>query len=176
MSRERTILTIHIVIVFLLCVIAFNFGDKYSYSDIKDIISTLQNISAMIFTISGIWLAYIYPDAIKSLMKPSETVTNINQSEKTDKDIERITLIVKTIVLSALVMFFIILINLTKPIISNLDFVLENKYFFGKFSFFITALLVYLQIIALLNVVGINVVFLNDVHNEKNKKDLNRLR
>ncbi|MBI0427942.1 hypothetical protein [Pectobacterium parmentieri] len=176
MSREKTIKITHAVIFLLLCVIAFYFGDKYSQSDIKDIISTLQNISTMIFTISGIWLAYIYPDAIKSLMKPSETVTNINQSEKTEKDIERISLIVKTIVLSALVMFLIILTNLTKPIFSSLEFVLENKITFGKLSFLITALLVYLQIIALLNVVGINVVFLNDIHNEKNKRELNRLR
>lgn len=166
---------LHICFLLTIIAIAYLFGDKYTYADIKDILSTLQNISAMIFTIAGIWLAYIYPAAVSSIVKPS-TITSINYHKETEKDIERITLIVKTIIISAIVIFSIVIINLTKPIFSNLDFISLHKHVFCKLGFFITALLVYLQIIALFSIIASNILFLNDIHDKRNKRELDKLR
>lgn len=77
--------------------------------------------------------AYIYPAAVSSIVKPS-TITSINYHKETEKDIERITLIVKTIIISAIVIFSIVIINLTKPIFSNLISFL-HKHVFCKFDF-----------------------------------------
>ena len=105
----------HLGVVFILLFIAFWVGNSFTYSDIKDILSTLQNISAMIFTIAGIWLAYIYPKAISVMMKPSilsdeikpnsdgeivrpELKISSEQKEAMLKDVDRITLIVEAIV------------------------------------------------------------------------------
>lgn len=166
---------VHFLIFSILIIVAILFGNKYTYADIKDILSTLQNISAMIFTIAGIWLAYIYPAAVSSIVKPS-TVTNINYQDETKKDIERITMIVKTIIISAIVIFAIVFINVTKPIFSNINFIISHKDIFGSIGFFITALLVYLQIIALFTVIASNILFLNDIHNIKNKRELSKLK
>ncbi|HCD6657929.1 TPA: hypothetical protein NDU44_004980, partial [Enterobacter hormaechei] len=123
---------------------------------------TLQNISAMIFTIAGIWLAYIYPKAISAIVKPStlnreklgdtsssnevvitEKTLTSEEKKSIDKDIKRITMIVETIIVSAFVIFAIVLINAFKPIFSNFDFVKSNLEAFNKIGCFASLSLVY---------------------------------
>lgn len=183
----------HLGVVFILLIIAFWVGNSFTYSDIKDILSTLQNISAMIFTIAGIWLAYIYPKAISVMMKPSilsdeikpnsdgeivrpELKISSEQKEAMLKDVDRITLIVEAIVVSALVLLSILLINVTKPIFSNLAVVKNHIETFSEVGCFITLTLVYFQIVSLISILKSNAVFINDIHNEKNKKELDELK
>lgn len=185
----------HLCLIVVLGFIAFNFGALYRYSDIKDVLSTLQNISAMIFTIAGIWLAYIYPKAISAIVKPStlnreklgstapnnETITpektlTVEELNSINKDINRITMIVETIIVSAFVIFAIILINAFKPIFSNFDLIKNNLETFNKMGCFTSLTLVYLQLVSLFTIISSNVVFLNDIHNEKNDSELNRLK
>lgn len=187
---------VHFVIILLLALLAIKAGGLYNYAAVKDVLSTLQNISAMIFTIAGIWLAYIYPKAISAIVKPS-TFSKGNRAEIEDsevvfespeekltpaeklsieKDINRISMIVETILTSAFVIFIIILINVFKPLIANIDIIKENISVMNKLGCFISLSLVYLQVISLLTITSSNVIFLNDIHNEKNKKELNNLR
>ncbi|WP_054633045.1 hypothetical protein [Pantoea stewartii] len=183
----------HLVVVFILLLIAFWVGNSFTYSDIKDILSTLQNISAMIFTIAGIWLAYIYPKAISVMMKPSilsdeikpnsdgeivrpELKITNEQKEAMLKDVDRITLIVEAIVVSALVLLSILLINVIKPIFSNLAIVKNHIETFSEIGCFFTLTLVYFQIVSLISILISNAIFINDIHNEKNKKELNELK
>ncbi|EHF4951322.1 TPA: hypothetical protein ACHFPU_004685 [Enterobacter hormaechei] len=185
----------HLLLIALFGYIAIKFGALYKYSDIKDVLSTLQNISAMIFTIAGIWLAYIYPKAISAIVKPStlnreklgdtsssnevvitEKTLTSEEKKSIDKDIKRITMIVETIIVSAFVIFAIVLINAFKPIFSNFDFVKSNLEAFNKIGCFASLSLVYLQLVSLFTIISSNVVFLNDIHNEKNDNELNRLK
>ncbi|PAO20156.1 hypothetical protein [Enterobacter roggenkampii] len=185
----------HLLLIALLGCIAINFGGLYKYSDIKDVLSTLQNISAMIFTIAGIWLAYIYPKAISAIVKPStlnrekladtsssnevvirETPLTDGERKSIEKDIKRITMIVETIIVSAFVIFAIVLINVFKPIFSNFDLIKNNLETFNKIGCFASLSLVYLQLVSLFTIISSNVVFLNDIHNEKNDNELNRLK
>ena len=187
---------VHFVIIVLLALLAIKAGDLYNYAAVKDVLSTLQNISAMIFTIAGIWLAYIYPKAISAIVKPStfsKVYSSVNEDseivsespeekmtpeEKSsiEKDINRISMIVETILTSAFVIFIIILINVFKPLIANIDFIKENITIMNKLGCFISLSLVYLQVISLLTITISNIIFLNDIHNEKNRKELNKLR
>lgn len=41
-------------------------------SDLKDLTSTLQNVSAAVFTLAGIWVAYSYPEAIARFTNPKK--------------------------------------------------------------------------------------------------------
>lgn len=183
----------HLIAAIVIFLTALKWGSSYTYSDIKDILSTLQNISAMIFTIAGIWLAYIYPKAIGVMIKPS-TLIEQKESETIDekitpefklsqdqknvmlKDINRITMIVDAIIVSALVIFAIIIINVVKPIFIHIDFVRSNIEIYSSIGCFITLILVYFQIISLLSIIISNVVFINDIHNEKNKTELDELK
>jgi len=193
----RKLKWIHLIAICLIGIVAINFGTFYQYTDIKDVLSTLQNISVMIFTIAGIWLAYIYPKAITAIVKPSslsnekhlspsmdidkEIVTpekklTVSEKNAIEKDISRITMIVEAIISSALVIFFIILINVFKPILINITLVSDNVNTFNKLGCFVTLALVYIQIISLFSIIASNIVFLNDVHNEKNDKELDQLK
>ena len=187
---------VHFVIILLLALLAIKAGDLYNYAAVKDVLSTLQNISAMIFTIAGIWLAYIYPKAISAIVKPStfpkvyssvtensEIVSESPEEKMTpeekssiEKDINRISMIVETILTSAFVIFIIIFINVFKPLITNIDFIKENITIMNKLGCFISLSLVYLQVISLLTITISNIIFLNDIHNEKNRKELNNLK
>ncbi|MGC0860952.1 hypothetical protein WKG86_18360 [Pantoea agglomerans] len=184
---------IHSIAIIILFVIAFCIGNSYTYSDIKDILSTLQNISAMIFTIAGIWLAYIYPKAISVMVKPSiltsedkpnsdgeivrpELKLTAEQKEGLLKDVDRITLIVEAIVVSALVILTILMVNVSKPFFSHSETVINHIEAYSKIGFFITLTLVYFQIVSLISIIISNVIFINDVHNEKNKKELDELK
>lgn len=185
----------HLILIAVFGCIAIKFGALYKYSDIKDVLSTLQNISAMIFTIAGIWLAYIYPKAISAIVKPStlnkEKLGNTSSCNEVaipeeplttearksiDKDIKRITMIVETIIVSAFVIFAIVLINAFKPIFSNFELVKSNLETFNKIGCFASLSLVYLQLVSLFIIISSNVVFLNDIHNQKNDNELNRLK
>ena len=54
-------------------VVAKNIPIDYKYDDYKDFINILINISGMIFTIMGIWIAFLYPNALSS--RPCKTPT-----------------------------------------------------------------------------------------------------
>ncbi|MDU4002704.1 hypothetical protein [Pluralibacter gergoviae] len=186
---------IHLFLLLALALLAYKKGSLYSYADIKDVLSTLQNISAMIFTIAGIWLAYIYPKAISAMVKPSNTISEVlsNDADKAEsisvenkirpvdkdsinKDITRITIIVETIIISALVILAIVFINIFKPIIVNFSFFQENILALHVLGCFTSLALVYFQLISLFTIILSNVIFLNDMHNEKNKNELNQLK
>ncbi|HHQ4444725.1 TPA: hypothetical protein ACSP1W_004027, partial [Aeromonas veronii] len=61
-------------IIFLIAgiLVAYSCFEYVSYSGISSVMSVLQNISAAIFTIAGIWIAYIYPEAITSFTNSSK--------------------------------------------------------------------------------------------------------
>ena len=73
------------------------------YADLKDLLDILKNASAMIFTIVGIWLAYIYPNAVTALVKP-ESISMIAG----ERDARRIEMLVSIIVTSAFVIIGIV--------------------------------------------------------------------
>ncbi|MGP2972866.1 hypothetical protein ACTVMN_10180 [Serratia nematodiphila] len=166
---------VHLIIFIAILITGLFFGKNYSYNDIKDILSTLQNISAMIFTIAGIWLAYIYPTAVKAIVRPSKIVS-LHSKRNIEKDMERITMIVKTIIVSAIVIFSIICINVFKPLLINIPIIAAHKEIAHQVAFIIAASLVYLQVLALFGIISSNILFLNDLHDHKNNKELNKLK
>lgn len=189
--------TAHLIAMIVIFLIAINFGGHYSSSDIKDILSTLQNISAMIFTIAGIWLAYIYPKAIAGIMKPStakdkevftttldngdivsvKSQNTISEEDKksAQKDIDRITMIVEAIITSAIVILIIVMGNVIKPLLYSFN-TKESLSVISKIGCFISLSLVYFQIVSLMSIIISNLVFVNDIHNEKNNKELDELK
>lgn len=95
-------------------------------ADLNNLIGTLQNVSAAVFTLAGIWVAYSYPEAISRFTNP-EKFSLIKGIEQTN----RIRSLVLTIFTSAFVLVGIILFNLTSPYIQHiskdLDFYLIIK-------------------------------------------------
>ncbi len=138
------------------------------YSDIRNFLVTLQVLSAAVFTLAGIWVAYIYPEAIAVFTNPKD-VSLLKGSERT----ERVEELVLTILVSAFVLLSTILIFLSEAIFKNTNFVQNNA---NDFMFLIvtsTVMLTTIQSKAMLTIMVNNIKFVNELYNKKIERQAN---
>jgi hypothetical protein len=86
-----------------------------SESDFFNVLSTLQNMSAAVFTLSGIWIAYMYPKALDAFTNP-EKVTLLEGTEHA----KRVKFLVLIIFSSALVLVGVLCISFIYPILQKI--------------------------------------------------------
>lgn len=141
---------------------------KISSSDLTSLLSTLQNISAAVFTIAGIWIAYIYPEAISSFTNPDK-IALIKGTEST----EQVKSLVFTVIISASVLTCTLLFGVFSLLYKNSDLVIENKGFFVLIS---TTFVVYLslnQTKAILSVIINTLRFVSKLFYLKTEREVN---
>ncbi|HIF9354082.1 TPA: hypothetical protein ACX6RJ_002087 [Photobacterium damselae] len=160
-------LLIHFIVILLLGIISYQIQHNFNYNSLKDLIDILKNASAMIFTIVGIWIAYIYPNAITAIVKP-ESIGIIAG----EQDARRIEMLVGIIITSALIIIGIILFFASKSIIGELSWYAENRYWIKPFGITVILSLSYLQILSITKVIFSNIMFLNDLHSKLNQKKI----
>ncbi|WP_139411058.1 hypothetical protein [Aeromonas veronii] len=134
----------------------------------SSILSTLQNISAAVFTIAGIWIAYIYPEAISSFTNPDK-IALLKGTEST----EQVKSLVFTVITSASVLTCTLLFSLAAFLYKNSDIVVANKSFFVFIS---TTLVVYLslnQTKAILGVILNTLRFVSKLFYLKTEREVN---
>lgn len=101
------------VAALIVCVgLAVLVTEQLNLNDLLPIISVLQNVSAAVFTLAGIWVAYSYPEAISTFTNPDK-LNLIKGTEHT----KRIRSLVLTIFSSAFVLVGIVCISLFYPYI-----------------------------------------------------------
>ncbi|KYN24042.1 hypothetical protein AUQ44_19870 [Vibrio cidicii] len=88
----------HVALACFIALVSWIFKDDITYSDVSPIVSILQNGSAMIFTIMGIWIAYIYPQAMRKVIQPSSSAIFPEADKK------RVQLLVGVVVISAVIL------------------------------------------------------------------------
>ncbi|ELS3450674.1 hypothetical protein ACVV7M_002567 [Vibrio vulnificus] len=145
----------------------YKYSATINYTDIKDLMDILKNASAMIFTIVGIWLAYIYPNAITALVKP-ESISLIAGR----KDAKRIEMLVGIIISSAIVIVGIILFFILKVLLSPTPFYASNVEWIKPLAIAFVFMLTYLQVVSIVKVVWSNILFINDLHGRLNQQEL----
>lgn len=138
---------------------------SYSVVDISSfdpVLGTLQNISAAVFTLAGIWIAYSYPAAITAFSS-SDKVKILKGTENYD----RVKKLVLTIFASAFVLVCILIINIVKPIVLNMTIfntcLDEFKIFFITFVIYLTLI----QLKAILNIMVNNFNFVFTIATKK---------
>ena len=109
------IICIQILFISIGSIVAYYSVSSVTFADFSSSISVLQNISAAVFTLTGIWIAYLYPEAISAFTNP-EKLTILKGSENA-KRIERLVLIIFT---SAFVLIGILILTLSFPILLKL--------------------------------------------------------
>lgn len=139
-------------------VFAFLFEEHISNEIIKNTLSTLQNISAAVFTLSGLWIAIIYPEAIKAY---TDIKVKLIRGSESVKRIEHLVLSVTT---SAFVLMLILFFNLLLPFhpqvtSQSLIDVGINYIFIATFFTMIT-----LQMVTLLSIIINGFKFANDLY------------
>jgi hypothetical protein len=148
-----------LVLLFLLVNILV---DNVKYNDVKDVVGTLQNISASIFTIVGLWVGFLYPNAIQSIV--SDNVDYIKNS----KDVPRIEKLIYVIVISALVMLGTLIFYIAKSILGNTLLYAEYKDIFKVIAFTFAYFLCWLQGRCIMSVIISNLRFANNLHSKIN--------
>lgn len=158
---------IGILMAVVLLVSGFCISESVKYSYVVDLLGVLQNTSAMIFAIAGIWLAYLYPNAIAGLMK-SEKVDFL-ASKNEAKRIEGMILI---IIMSAAVLIFIIAFYAFNAVLRGTDLYANNRLFIKGISctYILTVLLIQLSCVIVL--IRRNITFINRLYAVINEKEL----
>jgi hypothetical protein len=145
----------------------FCIADNVKYSYLVDLMGVLQNTSAMIFAIAGIWLAYLYPNAIAGLMK-SEKVDFL-ASKNEAKRIEGMILI---IIMSASVLILIIAFYAFNAVFRGTEFYVNNKYIIKGLGCSYVIGIVLLQVYCVIVLISRNVSFINRLYTVINEKEL----
>lgn len=108
-----------IYLLILACAIYLinNFSLTYSFNDLKDYMNVLLGISGMVFTIMGIWIAFLYPNALSRIVDPNKIKTaDFTESLLETKRLENI---VGSVLKSALVMSCVMFLFLLKVTLGN---------------------------------------------------------
>ncbi|WP_199775178.1 hypothetical protein [Pseudoalteromonas sp. T1lg21] len=157
----------HSFVVIIFLAISFLYKGSVRFSDLQPIISALQNSAAMIFTIMGIWIAYIYPQAMRKVIQPSSEAIFPTEDKK------RVKLLVGVVILSALTLATLLIGVFIKPFIVKWSFYISYPSIFSFLSIFVISLLVYVQLFCIYSVIASNVNFITDLINKENGQKIN---
>ncbi|CAI1913123.1 hypothetical protein ACJ8J6_19330 [Serratia sp. CY47279] len=151
------------LVLFLILVLVFFSYKKIVFNDIKDIIGTLQNISAAIFTIVGLWVGFLYPNAIAGIVND-----NVDYIKNT-KDAPRIEKLIYVIIISALVMMTTLIFYITKAFLGQTELYQCYKNIIKFIALTIITYMSWMQIKCILSVILSNINFANNLHARINK-------
>ena len=148
----------NLLILFLIAVASYWLKAYVNYSDIKDILGVLQNISAAIFPIVGLWIGFLYPNAIASIV--NDDVDYI----KNTKDAPRIEKLIYVVITSAVVMLSILFVYLFKSIGSVLSSSVVYSDLIRMIGITFVYFMCWLQIKCVFSVILSNLSFANNLH------------
>lgn len=136
---------------------------------LTNIFQALETISIGVFTLSGIWIAVLYPEAIAAFTNP-EKLTILKGSEQA-KRIENLILIVFT---SAFVLIATIIFFTASELLRKFSFVVDNRETIFLISIALAVYLVVLQISAILSIMIANIKFVNDLYKKNTEQEANK--
>lgn len=148
--------------------LAYYYGLTYSYSDFKDYGNNILAISGMVFTIMGIWIAFIYPNAILRLQAPNK-IKNADFTQ-TLEDTRRLESIVGCIMKSAFVASALCLVFLVKILASSTPFYKEHIQLVKSLVLGGAVFLTILQGSAVVSVMYANFMFIEDLHRRRENR------
>ncbi len=148
----------NLLILVLIAIASYWLKDNVGYDDIKDILGVLQNISAAIFTIVGLWIGFLYPNAIASIV--NDDIDYI----KNTKDAPRIEKLIYVVITSAVVMLSILFVYLFKSISSGISSAVVSSDFIKVTGITFVYFMCWLQVKCVFSVILSNVSFANNLH------------
>jgi hypothetical protein len=154
---------LQMVYITIAAVISFYTFKGITYDSLKDIFTVLLAISAAVFTLAGLWIGYLYPEALSAYTDPDDD----SLKEGTERTL-RIERLVLTVFTSAFVMVTSLVLILSKTLISQFPFYLSNIDIFKITALTTCLYLSLIQIKAILAIMITNIKFINDIHRKKN--------
>jgi hypothetical protein len=158
------ILVFNFILILVSALTSFFVYEYVTYSQINGLLDSLQELSAAVFALAGIWVAYIYPEAIAAFTNPKD-ISLLQGTEKT-KRVEELVLIILN---SAFVLLVTMFIFLFETLFKNLPIIQLNKEFI---RFILVSLSIFLTVVqsrSMLYVMKNNINFVNELYDYKRK-------
>lgn len=143
---------------------------NYSYESLDSYLTVLLAASSMVFTIMGIWIAFVYPNALKKLTNPDSILTG--DFDEGLGQTRRLEYLVSTVMKSAIVVTAILTCYLVMVILPHIDFYSSHKLIIKSIGLGFVIVLGVVQLECIINVVFSNILFINELHHKKEKREL----
>lgn len=150
------------ILPILIVSLLYKIGTNFSVPGIQKVSDITLTISGMIFTIMGVWIAFIYPNAILRLKSKKLEPTDFTENEE---EKERLGRIVGAIIQSSLVATAILIANLLSAAIDSPQ---QQAATPAVAAVIISAAII--QIEGLFQVIRSNMDFLSDLHSKSSRK------
>jgi hypothetical protein len=157
--------TLYVLLFTASGLVAFNLPISYRSDDLKDYITQLTSVSGMVFTIMGIWIAFIYPNALSRLVSPQK-IADADFSENL-LETKRLEKIVAAVLQSALVATGLLSVLLCKIIFWRTGLYAAHAQIFKSGALALTILASWVQVEAVGSVIFANVMFINDLYRKR---------
>ncbi|MDP2716293.1 hypothetical protein [Rheinheimera sp.] len=159
----------HIGIITVISYLSYTYGAKITSNDLQPLIAILQNTSAMIFTIMGIWVAYVYPNAVLRIVQPSKVIAVYSKD-----DLSQVKMLIGIIIFSALILFLLLIGTTIATFVSKTNIYNNNSELFLITTTFSILSLTYGQLFCIYLVIATSVNFVIELENIKTKKELSQ--
>lgn len=148
---------------------AYFLEPKFYMPDIKDYCNALLIVSGMVFTIMGIWIAFVYPNAIKRLQDPEKI--KIADFTESMQDTRRLESIVDSIMQAGFVAISILLFYLAKIIISAFSFFQDYNLHLMSAGVGFIIFISLIQLSSVFSVIYANYLFIHDLHSKREAQE-----
>ena len=159
----------HVIVFALVLWVSVSYRNDLTYADMEPLLSLLQNTSAMVFTIMGIWIAYLYPNAIVRILQPSKV-----EAVFSEEDEGRVIQIVGVVALSAAVIGLLIIGTAIVPLLVKSSIYHAYPSIVRGGGIFLIFTLCYAQLFSVYIVFASNLDFIIHIGNLRNKQKLNK--
>lgn len=139
----------------------------YTYNNFKEVINYLTASSGVVFTILGLWIAYVYPNAVVKVVRPS--IDDIFAKE----DLERLSRMLLVLSLCLLIIAGSLFFHLGYALLSNTTFYTMHSDIIKQLSVAIIIYMSCMQIVIFYFVIATNINFLNDLITKLNMIKIN---
>ncbi|PST94438.1 hypothetical protein C9I86_03560 [Photobacterium sp. NCIMB 13483] len=159
----------HVIILVIIVAVSYCFRNEIEFKDVQNLISILQNTSAMIFTIMGLWIAYVYPQVILSVVQSSKVISIFSKEDE-----RAVKSLVGVIVVSAMIMGILVIGTSLQIFIVKTSLFISYSGVFCAVGIGSLLTLTYAQLFCIYMVVISSVNFVIKLKNAKNQIELSK--
>lgn len=155
MDRKQMITIIILIVISIIGAIYIPF--EVDFEKVISLNSLLLNTAIGFFTLTGIWIAYIYPKALASYMSGN------GLNDVKNQDLSRIQSLVEVVIGSLLIIFYVIFFSFMDSVFGNLEIPAE---FIVKLKLFVLGATIFVclfQFMMLFKLLYSNIKFVNDL-------------
>jgi hypothetical protein len=143
------------------------FKITYTYDLMKELVNFLTASSGSIFTILGLWVAYVYPNAIVKIVRPS--IEDILSAE----DVSRLRRMLIVLCLCILIVAVSLLFHLFYLFLAKTGFYIDNIVLIKNLALMVVGYISLLQLVVFYFVIATNINFLHDLYSKTNMQEVN---